>query len=200
MLHAPADGGLSLRQRADGTRILSGRFPYNSRATLSDGGRRGRPRKEQFASRAFSYRVNLPDEDIHLLVGHDYGKPLAAKLRDTLRLDDTDDALSFEAEIAPEVADTSYGQDILALVASGLAVGLSPGFRIPPERAVENAETVEEEDPAEGQALIRTISAALLYELSIVTRPAYSESQVEARSWRVPSPVKSLRLTQWGYR
>ena len=36
-----------------------------------------------------------------------------------------------------------------------------------------------EEDPAEGTALIRVIFAALLYELSLVTRPAYDETEVE---------------------
>ncbi len=62
-------------------------------------------------------------------------------------------------------------------------MGISPGFRIPPKRTVPDAETVEEEDPAEGLALIRNIWAALLYELSFVTRPAYDETEVEARSW-----------------
>jgi len=74
-------------------------------------------------------------------------------------------------------------RDALALLAAGQIAGISPGFRIPPERTVPNAETVEEEDPAEGNALIRTISEAILFELSLVTRPAYSETQVEARNW-----------------
>lgn len=42
-----------------------------------------------------------------------------------------------------------------------------------------NAETYTDEDPSEGRAKIRTINDALLYEMSIVTRPAYSESIVE---------------------
>ncbi|MEE4303590.1 MAG: HK97 family phage prohead protease [Wenzhouxiangella sp.] len=189
---------MSVRQEPDGSHILTGRFPYNTTATISDGGRRGRPRKEQFASGAFSYRVDLPDEDIHLLVGHDYGKPLASKLQGSLSITDGEDALTFEARISPEVADTSYGRDALALIGAGLAVGLSPGFRIPPERAVEKAESVEEEDPSQGDALIRTIYAALLYELSIVTRPAYSESQVESRDWDI-RPVRRMP-TAYRYR
>ena len=47
----------------------------------------------------------------------------------------------------------------------------------------EDAEKVEEEDPSLGMALIRTIFAALLYEMSFVTRPAYPDTQVEARNW-----------------
>lgn len=200
MLHGVAEGGLTVRQNGDGSHTLAGRFPYNSTATISDGGRRGRPRKEQFASKAFEYRVDLPDEDIHLLVGHDFGKPLASKLQGSLTLTDRDDALEFEARISPEVADTSHGRDALALLSAGLAVGLSPGFRIPPERAVKDAETVEEEDPAEGNALIRTIRSALLYELSIVTRPAYSESQVESRNWNLTPRAKFGKQTWFSHR
>lgn len=197
MLHAVAEGALAIRQE-DGETKLRGRFPYNSKATLSDGGRRGRPRKEQFASRAFDYRVRDPEAEIHLLVGHDFGKPLASKLAGSLALTDGEDALTFEARVAPEVAETSHGRDVLAMIAAGLAVGISPGFRIPPERAVEDAEEVEEEDPEEGDALIRTVKAALLYELSIVTRPAYTESEVEARRWQLTHPRPANPM--WFYR
>lgn len=187
MLFAPVPAALSLRAENDGSQVITGKFPYSSLATLSDGGRNGgRPRKERFKPRAFAYRVDKPDEEIHLLFGHDFDKPLASKLSKTLRLVDSDDALTFEAIITPEVAAISYVADVLALIMSGLAVGLSPGFRIPPQRTVPNAETVEDEDPSLGDAIIRTINAALLYELSIVTRPAYQASEVEARSWRSP--------------
>ena len=189
MLHGGADGALELRRQRGGSHRLSGRFPYRSTAVLSDGGRRGRPKKERFAPRAFAYRVDRPEEEIHLLVGHSFDRPLASRRNGTLEVEDGDDALTFSATITPEVAATSYGANALALIAAGLAIGLSPGFRIPPERAVsrDEAETVEDEghnpEAGEHNALIRTIHAALLYELSIVTRPAYSESQVEMRSW-----------------
>lgn len=183
MLWGGHSGGLELRKRASGAMALHGRFPYNKAAVLTDGGRTGRPRKEVMASRAFSYRVERPEEEIHLLVGHSYDRPLASRAAGTLKLTDGDDALIFEAELSPDVQRTSWGQDFLASYAAGLTVGLSPGFRIPPERAVPNAEQVTQEDPAEGMALIRTIFAALLYEISIVTRPAYPETQIEARNW-----------------
>lgn len=177
-------GELELRAAGrNGRRRLRGRFPYRKRAVLSDGGKNGRPQKEEFAPKAFAYRVNKPTEDIHLLVGHDYNRPLASKLTNTLQLVDSDEALIFDAEVAPEIADTSYGADILAQIDSGLAVGISPGFRIPPPRAVAKAEAFTDEgmDPARGMynARIRTIFAALLYELSVVVRPAYTEAKVE---------------------
>ena len=194
MLHGGAltDGALEMRRRDDGSVQLAGRFPYGPAAVLSDGGRTGRPRKERFASRAFEYRVNRPDEEIHLLLGHDYDKPLASKLNRSMTLKDGAAALTFEAIITRAIAETSYGRDALAMIGAGLAIGLSPGFRIPPERAVPDAEEIEQEaddgtldeqgQPRRG-AIIRTIRAALLYELSIVTRPAYDEATVEMRNW-----------------
>lgn len=185
-------GGLELRRAPDGGVKLAGRFPYGVPAVLSDGGRDGRPRKELFESRAFAFRIDNPLEDIHLLVGHDYDHPLASRGTGTLSLRDTAAALIFEATITRAIAETSHGRDALALISAGLAVGISPGFRVPPRRAVPEAEEIEEEpddgtlddqgQPRRG-ALIRRIKAALLYELSVVTRPAYPEAQIEARRW-----------------
>lgn len=175
--------GLELRTARDGSRHLSGRFPYGRRAVLSDGGKNGRPRKESFAPKAFAYRVDRPSEDIHILVGHDYDRPLASRGAGTLDLKDTEGALIFEALIKPEMAQVSYVRDFFAAFSSGLIGGISPGFRIPPEQTVPNAERVDEEDPREGRALIRTIFQALLFEISLVTVPAYKETQVEARNW-----------------
>ena len=190
-------GALELRRETDGSVRLRGRFPYNEPAVLSDGGRNGRPRKEVMASNAFEYRVNRPDEDIHLLVGHDYDHPLASRGTGTMTLRDTAAALIFEATVTRAIAETTHGRDALAMIGAGLAVGISPGFRIPPERAVPDAEEVTEEDPSEGMALIRTVKAALLYELSVVTRPAYPMAQIEARSWQTeggrPPPIHPLK-------
>lgn len=200
MLWGGHEGGLELRKRASGALALHGRFPYGKRAVLSDGGRTGRPRKEAFAPRAFSYRVDRPEEDIHLLIGHSYDRPLASRGAGTLDLTDSDDALTFAATLTAEMQEVSYVRDFLAAMRAGLIVGISPGFRIPPERAVKDAEKVEEENPAEGTALIRTIFAALLYELSVVTRPAYDETQIEERNWqpdRLILPVSVHPSARW---
>lgn len=184
MLWGGHDGGLEVRKRASGALALRGRFPYNKAAVLTDGGRTGRPRKEVIASRAFAYRISKPDEDIHLLVGHDYGQPLASRGAGTLDIKDSDEAVTLEATITEEMQQVSWVKDLLAAMTAGLIAGLSPGFRIPPERAVKDAEKVEEENPALGTAIIRTIFAALLYEISLVTRPAYPDTQIEARNWK----------------
>lgn len=187
MLWGGHSGGLEVRKRASGAMALHGRFPYGKRAVLSDGGRTGRPRKEVIAPRAFGYRVDRPEEDIHLLVGHSYDRPLASRGAGTLELTDSDDALSFIATITAEMQEVSWVRDLLVTMAAGLIIGISPGFRLPPKRAVPEPERIEDEgmDPENGahNAIIRTVLAALLYELSIVTRPAYDETQIEARSW-----------------
>ena len=206
MLWGGHSGGLELRKRASGALALQGRFPYNKRAVLSDGGRSGRPRKEAIASRAFAYRVDDPEEDIHFLVGHSFDKPLASRGAGTLDLADSNDALSFTATITPEMQEVSYVRDILAGIAAGLTVGISPGFRLPPKRAVPEPERIEDEgsDPENGEhnAIIRTVLAALLYELSVVTRPAYPEAQVEQRNWTpggviLPDTGLHRTLSRW---
>jgi len=203
MLHGGALGELEVRAKGDGSRVIAGRFPYGATAVLSDGGRKGRPKKERFAERAFAYRVDDPEADIMLLAGHRFDKPLASRKAGTLTLEDSPSALTFVATLTTAILNTMHGRDALTLLDAGLATGLSPGFRLPPERAVprDQAERIEDEghnpEAGEHNALIRTILAALLFELSIVTKPAYDEAQVEARSWdaapKVARPVMSKR-------
>lgn len=149
-------------------------------------------KKEVIAPRAFAYRVDRPEEDIHLLVGHSFDKPLASRGAGTLDIVDSEEALTFTAMITEEMQQVSYVRDILASIGAGLTLGISPGFRLPPKRAVPEPEKIEDEghDPENGahNAIIRTVLAALLYEISIVTRPAYDEAQVEARNWQ-PAPT-----------
>lgn len=189
--------GLELRAAGDGTRRLSGRFPYNRRAVLDAGGKGRRPKKEQFAPRALSFAVDDPERDVHLLAGHDFNHPIASKHARTLILKDTDAALTFEAILTPEIQQASWVRDFLAAFAAGLVGGISPGFRVPD---LDGAEATEEEDPREGNALIRTIFAAVLFELSLVTRPAYHETDVSLRQFQWDrQPVRGLihPLNRW---
>lgn len=191
MLYAPmASADLEIRRDTLDRRVITGKFPYGpgNTAVLSDGGKRGRPRKERFKPHAFRHSVQSPKQDITLLYGHDFNMPLASKLNGTLELQDSALALVFVATLSELVAETTHARDAIALIESGLAAGISPGFRIPPQRTMPNAERVFSEDPAQGRALIREISEAILYEISIVTRPAYDETQVEARNWQLTEP------------
>jgi hypothetical protein len=188
---APQLGSIELRRAGGGAVRLSGRFPYNVRATISAGGNGRRPRKEMFAPRAFSYALEQ-DREVHFLAGHSFDRPLASRKAGTLDLTDTDEALLMEATLTPEVQETSWTRDFLAALRAGLVVGLSPGFRVAPPEAVPDAQETVEEDPAEGNALIRIIRAAVLFEISAVTRPAYEDAALEEEERAFVMPTRRL--------
>lgn len=182
MLWGAHQGGLELRSEGGETRLRA-TFPYGRETVLSDGGRTGKARREKIAPRAFADRIERAGE-IHLLAGHDYNKPLASTRAGNLTLTDTDQALVIEARID---TGTSWARDFLSAHASGLIRGLSPGFRVP-----EGGELVEDR----GDAILRTVMRAELFEISGVTVPAYPEAQIEARSWRPITPeVRRVNLS-----
>ena len=188
-------GSLQLRRQGDGSVKFHGTFPYNRPAVLSDGGRNGgRPLKEVIRPRAFAYTIEDPDRDVLFLYGHDIGMPMASQSAGTLVFRDSEGALTFDAILTPEVQQTSWVRDFLASYAAGLVYGLSPGFRIPPQQTVPDAVEQEEEDPSEGRAVIRYINEAILLEMSVVTKGAYPDAQVEARNW-TPEPEWVPRKT-----
>lgn len=206
MLTGFAGGELIIEERAlrSGNRQVRGRFPYMVLATITNGGKSGRVRKERFGKRAFRYVLEERfDIDIRFLLGHSYDHPIASRKTGTLELTDSDEALTFVATVKPEMQEVSYVRDFFAGFSAGLIVGLSPGFSIPPKETVPDAETIEEEDPSEGRAIIRTINHAILWELSAVTNPAYKEAEIEARNWDIPADhrerFKAEHLKRWRY-
>ena len=173
MLWGASLGGLELRTEGGATRLRAS-FPYGAETELAPG------RREVIAARAFSERIEA-GEDIHLLAGHDYEKPLASRAAGTLTLTDTDAALILEARIE---ASTSWARDFLAAHASGLIRGLSPGFRVQ-----QGGEKIE----SRGAVLLRTVTRAALFELSAVTVPAYPQAQIEARAWETHQDRQPVR-------
>ena len=173
-----------LEYRAPG-RVLAGTFPYGKLATISD---RGTRRKESIAARAFKFAVDDDAHEIDLLRGHSFDSPLASKRSGTLELEDRADGLAFEATLPPEARQPTWMRDTVLAVRSGLIRGVSPGFRVPPTSAVSNAETLIPE-PGNPGVFIRQINQAVLYELSLVTRPSYAESSVDIRSAGLVGPT-----------
>ena len=165
MLYGAHSGALELRTEGGATRLRA-TFPYGAETELAPG------RREVVASRAFADRIEA-GEDIHLLSGHDYEKPLASRAAGNLTVTDTDAALVIEARID---GGTSWARDFLAAHGAGLIRGLSPGFRVAP-----GGERIE----SRGAGLLRTVTRAALFEVSAVTVPAYSAAQIEARAWGV---------------
>lgn len=164
MLWGGLNGSLELRAEG-GTTRLRARFPYDRETEIAPG------RFERIAPRAAAGRIDGGDE-IHLLAGHSYDRPLASRSAGNLTITDTDDAVTIEATID---GGTSWARDFLAANAAGLIRGLSPGFRVP-----RGGERIEQRSGG----VLRTITVADLFEVSAVTRPAYPEAQVEARNWQ----------------
>ncbi len=179
MLWGASNGALELRNEGGETR-LRGRFPYGAATVLATTPTR---KREVFAA-----RIEAGD-DIHLLAGHDFEKPLASRAAGSLTLTDSDDGLTFEARID---GSTSWARDFLAAHAAGLIKGLSPGFRV---AGGDGAEVVKRD----GEGLLRVIHRADLIELSTVTRAAYPQAQVEARGWNLVTETRRKRaaIERW---
>ncbi|MCT4610971.1 MAG: HK97 family phage prohead protease [Pelagimonas sp.] len=126
MLWAGSKGGLEVRTAEDGETVLRGRFPYGAPTVLQDGRER---RREVFQSRAFGPSL-AAGSDVHLLVHHDFDRPLASRSAGSLEVIDTDDALTFEAHIAPDLKEVGYVRDCLGALTAGLVGGISPGFKV----------------------------------------------------------------------
>ncbi|MFP3382479.1 HK97 family phage prohead protease [Tritonibacter sp. SIMBA_163] len=182
MLWGAHTGSIELRNEGGETRLRA-TFPYGRETVLAERVGMGRERREMIAARAFADRIER-GEDVHFLSGHDFNKPLASRSAGTLTLTESDNALTVEATISADMGQVSYVRDFLSAHAAGLVRGLSPGFRVRP-----GGEAVEER----GNAILRTIKAADLIEISAVTKPAYPQAQIEARNWQpVGEVVKRL--------
>ena len=176
--YAAFEGNLEIRQFG-GSRTIVGTFNYNSTGTVSD---RGRVRKESFSSRAFRFAIDQePERKIDILVGHDFGKPVASRQSGTLSIVDADDAVRFEATLPEEALTPSWVLDVEKAIANKTMIGLSPGFRVPPASVVPNAERLIPEAGNPG-VQIRMIDHAVLREFSIVTAGIYDDALVELRA------------------
>ena len=163
-------------RRSGGVSTLSGRFNYGSMATIRD---RGRVRKETFEPRAFRFAIEDDSRNIDVLVGHDFGKPIASRKAGTLEIADGDDGVTFEARLPDDPP--SWVVDAEKSIAAGLMVGLSPGFSVPPASVVPDAEKLVPEEGNEG-VMVRVIREAVLREFSVVTAPAYPDAAVDLRA------------------
>ena len=213
-------GELELRQKG---RRLAGRFPYSQKsgdrqATIMN---KGRIRKERIGPDAFGWQIRefskLQDElattissavdearvqiirqelerrNIHVLAGHSYDRPLGDMLRSGARVTSTREAVDFELDLPDEADQPGYMRDAIAMIRAGLIGGISPGFRVPPRSVVANGERLEPE-PGNPAVQVRVIENAVLSELSIVTRPAYSETDIDVRALEAIPP---RRLRVW---
>jgi Escherichia/Staphylococcus phage prohead protease len=114
--------------------------------------------------------------DVLALVDHDPTRLLARTKSGSLRLSEDSKGLAFEVA---DVPNTTFGNDILELVRTNNAGGMSFGFKMP-----KGGESWDGNN--------RTLRNVELVEISIVSaHPAYPDTSVAARS---RPPVTPLRL------
>ena len=192
--YAAFEGDLEIRQ-VGGARSIVGTFNYGSLGTTAD---RGRVRKERFGSRAFGFAIDQePTRKIDLLVGHDFGKPIASRQSGTLSIVDSAEAVRFEATLPDEALTPSWVTDVEKAIANGTMVSLSPGFRVPPVSVVPNAERLVPEAGNPGVS-IRQIDQAVLREFSVVTAGIYDDAMVELRAEDLAAVTfKPWQVLQW---
>ena len=190
-------GHLEVRARGSG-RVLSGRFPYGRTATVRAG---GRVRKERFAPGALAWQVvefeklqaqaakavgkavdevladALERRNTFLLVGHSYDRTIADMLSGSLVVKHTKAAVEIEAALPDPDKMPSWVRDAVLAVEAGQLRGISPGFQVPAkggERLIP--------EPGNPGVMIREIQDAVAFEYSLVARPAYSGTDVDARA------------------
>lgn len=198
------DGALEIRVRGD-ARVLSGRFPYDKIATIKSV---GRVRKERFKSGSMGWQIRefeklqaemaqviestiekarkdilieqledaLEKRNTHLLVGHDYNRAIADMRTGNLAVKHTRNAVEIEATLPDEANMPSWIRDAVLAVRGGQLRGVSPGFQVPRK----GAEKLIPE-PGNPGVMIREIEDAVVFEYSLVARPAYASTSVSAR-------------------
>ena len=199
------DGAFEVRARGAG-RVLSGKFPYNKTATVKSS---GRARKERFKSGSMSWQVKefqklqgelagvmkssldearkqilieqledaIEKRNTFLLVGHSYDRTIADMRSGTLVVNHKRDAVELEAELPADDAMPSWVRDAVLAVQGRQLRGISPGFQVP-----RGGEKLIKEDPSMGDSMIREITDAVVFEYSLVARPAYAGTDVDARA------------------
>lgn len=121
--------------------------------------------RENIARGAFA--DSIAKDDVRAYFDHDRGRVLGRSSAGTLRLKEDDKGLAVEIDLP----DTNDGRDVATLIQRGDVSGMSFGF------SVTHDEWDETVDPP-----TRTIHAAELREVSVVSEPAYEGTSIALRS------------------
>lgn len=118
--------------------------------------------------RAFDESLNDLNHEILCLYSHDWSQPLARRSVGTLKLEKRSDGIYYTAEMP----DTTRAQDLVKDIKAGNIYGNSFGFSVEDERwfVDENGNDCRE------------ILGGILYEVSPVVSPAYTDTKVASRS------------------
>lgn len=142
-----------VRALEDGKRTIVGTIPYNSRSEYMGF-------YEVLSPGCFTKSIR-ESKDIRLLLEHDDSRLLARTKNGSLRLSDDEFGLHFEADL-PETTD---GDNLVEMLRTKLLDQLSFGFI-----------SINDKYEVVGGDEQRTILEARLIEISVVSNPAYSQT------------------------
>lgn len=129
---------------------------------------------EQVAPGAFTKTIR--EADVRFLIDHDPSLLLARTKSGTLRLSEDKVGLYADADLAP----TTYGRDLAVLLERGDVSQMSFGFEV-----IKEDSTYEKVERSNGDTVdveVRTIREAKLWDVSVVTFPAYESTDAQLRS------------------
>lgn len=130
--------------------------------------------RERIMPGAFSKALSFND-DVHFLAEHDTNKILASTRNNSLELKEDEKGLFMRANICK----TSYGKDYHTLIKDGILRNMSFGFNVLKDRWTKLADGT----------YTRDITDLVLYEVSVVTNPAYPQSSILARGLNLVEDV-----------
>lgn len=122
------------------------------------------------------------NNDIHFLAEHDSNKILSSTRNNSLTLEEDEKGLKMKATISK----TTYGKDYYQLIKDGILRNMSFGFFPIKDSWKKNAQGVLE----------RSISELALFEVSVVTNPAYPTSAISARGLDLVDEVEVPELEE----
>jgi len=123
-----------------------------------------------------SFTKTIQEADVRFLIDHDPSLLLARTRSGTLRLSEDKLGLAADADLAP----TTYGRDLAVLLERGDVSQMSFGFQV-----VKDDWTVEQVETNDGNSVdveVRTIREAKLFDVSVVTFPAYEGTDAQLRT------------------
>lgn len=165
---------VELREEGDGPRLIAW-YPALFDSLSEDlGGFR-----ERIGRRAFT--ATLQEREIRALINHNPDLILGRTSKGTLKV--SVDQRGLHAETA--IPDTSYARDLLVNIEAGNITGGSFMFQA-------SKDAWELEDVEGVETLVRTVKEARLFDVSLVTFPAYPDTQADgllalrglAQEWR----------------
>ena len=196
-----------------GGRFMRASFPYNVNATRASGGRVRKERfasgslswqvrefeklqgemanlvastidKARRQIRIEQLEDALEKRNTHLLIGHDFNRPIADMRTGNLTVEHTAEAVHLRATLPAEGEAPSWIEDAVKAVKGGQLRGVSPGFNVGPKGGERLVREVD------GPSMVREILDAMAPEYSIVSRPAFPLTDVDVRADDLVTPPR----------